>query len=415
MSADAVQWLFEATGLMSAALILVLLLRTPLRRGFGARAAYALWLLVPLALLVTLLPAPERNLVPMRVAPVIVPADVTATASGSAALAWPGLLLAAWLAGVLLLVIDAWRAQRRYRRALGVLRQRDDGCLQSEGVRAGPAVFGLLRPRIVLPADFEQRYDHDERELVLAHERVHLRRGDLWINLAALALRGLQWFNPLMIYAAPRFRVDQEFAVDAAVLARRPSHIRRYAEAMLKTQLGYATSPLGCHWQTLHPLKERIMMLSSPLPTLRRSTLGAVIVASLASGFGFAAWAAQPVPKALDNPAEPATYNAIQPPRYPKTAIDAKAGGDVMLRVLVDRSGTPEQVEVESSTGNAELDASAIAAVRKWKFNPARDGDAAVPSWVLVPINFSLSDSSEPAAPAMPDERALDTIRIRGG
>ena len=89
MSADAVQWLFEATALMSAALILVLLLRTPLRRGFGARAAYALWLLVPLALLVTLLPAPERNLVPMRVAPVIVPADAgVPTRSPSAGVPW---------------------------------------------------------------------------------------------------------------------------------------------------------------------------------------------------------------------------------------------------------------------------------------------------------------------------------------
>src|SRR3546814_11467624 len=56
--ADLFRWLLESTSASSAALVLVLLLRRPLRATFGANAAYLLWLLPPLAVLVPSLPAP---------------------------------------------------------------------------------------------------------------------------------------------------------------------------------------------------------------------------------------------------------------------------------------------------------------------------------------------------------------------
>jgi bla regulator protein BlaR1 len=373
------------------------------------------WLLAPLGLLTTLLPDPDPTLAPaMRLLPVLISTEAAAAQRDSGATLNDAMLVL-WIVGALLLAAIAWRAQRRYRRALGRLSRRADGCLLAESESVGPSVLGLWRPRIVLPADFERRYDDEERELILAHERVHLARGDLWINLAALALRCLQWFNPIAQFAQSRLRFDQELAADAAVLAHRPERTRRYAEAMLKTQLNYELSPLGCHWQSAHPLKERIMMLKTPLPGLRRTVLGLVLVSTLGAGFGLAAWAAQPIPQALDDPEHPATYNAIRPPRYPTSAIEAKASGDVVLRVLVDREGLPEQVEVESSTGNADLDLAAVTAVRKWKFNPASNGNTPTPTWVLVPINFSLDGDPQPDVPAETPSSALDTIQIRGG
>ena len=71
---------------------------------------------------------------------------------------------------------------------------------------------GLLRPRIIVPSTFDSRYTARERELVLYHERVHLRRGDLHANAVALLLRSMFWFNPLLAPAARRFRQDQELA-----------------------------------------------------------------------------------------------------------------------------------------------------------------------------------------------------------
>src|SRR3546814_18732665 len=60
--ADLFRSLLESTCASSAAIVLVLLLRRPLRATFGANAAYLLWLLPPLAVLAASLPAPVVHL-----------------------------------------------------------------------------------------------------------------------------------------------------------------------------------------------------------------------------------------------------------------------------------------------------------------------------------------------------------------
>ena len=75
------------------------------------------------------------------------------------------------------------------------------------------------------------------------------------------------WFNPLVHLAAARFRFDQELACDAAVIARHPDSRRRYGAAMLKTQRAEFGLPMGCHWQSSHPLKERVAMLKQAPPS----------------------------------------------------------------------------------------------------------------------------------------------------
>lgn len=60
--------------------------------------------------------------------------------------------------------------------------------------------------------------------------------------------------------------------------------------------------------------------------------------------------------------------------------------------MLVSETGKPVQIEVERSSRSRLLDRAAIDAVRAWEFNPGvRDGRP-VQGWVLVPINFSLTD-----------------------
>jgi len=82
----------------------------------------------------------------------------------------------------------------------------------------------------------------------------------------------------------------------------------------------------------------------------------------------------------LENPA----------PVYPQLSRRAGEEGKVVLRVFVEPSGLPSRVEVRTSSGFERLDKSAVAAVGRWKFIPARLGDDVVGAWVLVPINFSL-------------------------
>jgi TonB family protein len=307
MNADAlVQWLLNGAVATSAALLLVLALRLPLRRAFGARIAYAAWALVPLALLAVTLPAPRAATALLRALPVLstlrpavvvgapVPLDGGAAAAASAPLLdWPLLLALAWYLGAALLALRFAAQQRRYLAALGELRPRGDGTFAAN-VGQSPAVIGAWRPRIVLPADFDARYPREQAGLVVAHERTHVRRGDVRANLAVAALRCLHWFNPLLHAAAARFRLDQELACDAAVLARHPNARRAYADAMLNTQLAVPGLPVGCHWQSSQSLKERIMMLKQPLPGRARRGAGlAVLVVALAAG-SYGAWALQP-------------------------------------------------------------------------------------------------------------------------
>jgi TonB family protein len=159
-------------------------------------------------------------------------------------------------------------------------------------------VAGLLRPRILLPEDFERRYTPHEQALVLAHERLHLLRGDVAAQAAASALRCLFWFHPLVHAAASAFRFDQELACDADVLARFPGSRRAYGDAMLKTQLAGAGLPIGCHWQSNHPLKERLSMLKQPKPGALRRNAGRGLVALVLALGTYAAWATQPAAKA---------------------------------------------------------------------------------------------------------------------
>lgn len=293
MASELTAWLFEATLAGSAAILVVLMLRRPLRAAFGAGAAYAAWGLVPAALLATLLPAATAPIVPAEFAVTMVEATGLPAAIAARPFAVESPLAALWAAGLVAMALLLVRQQRRFLRGLGTLHRRDDGLYQSDAVAGLPAVIGW-RSRIVLPRDFEQRYAAHEQSLVLCHEQVHRRRGDLPAGAFVAVLRCVFWFNPLVHFAAGRFRHDQELACDAAVLRRFPNSRRSYGDALLKTQLADQPLPLGCHWFGSHPLKERIAMLKNPLPNKPRWIAGFVLVCLLCAATGWTAWAAQP-------------------------------------------------------------------------------------------------------------------------
>jgi BlaR1 peptidase M56 len=114
--------------------------------------------------------------------------------------------------------------------------------------------------------------------------------------LASLALC-IYWFNPLIYRALVLLRMDQELACDAHVLVKRGDARRRYAEALLKTQIATESAwrlSVGCHWQSIHPLKERVAMLKRSLPVRSRRIAGLAFIAVTTGAAGYTAWAAQP-------------------------------------------------------------------------------------------------------------------------
>ncbi|MEO7431040.1 MAG: TonB family protein [Dokdonella sp.] len=279
------------------ALVLVLLTRVALHHAFGAQVVYASWIIVPLAAMATVLPASERPAAAMvRVSHSIM--AIAQAPQASVPIDWRPSLMILWLVGIVVAACVLVAQQRRFVRGLGRLLPIDDGVVRAQSVDGGPALVGAWRPLIVLPADFETRYTQMERELILAHERVHRQRGDARINAIVAITRCLNWFNPLVHYAAASFRFDQELACDVSVISRFPHARRSYADAMLKTQLAGQLRqelqlPVGCRWPSGHPLKERIRMLKKTHPTRGRRAAGVVMVVVFGLGGGYVAWASQ--------------------------------------------------------------------------------------------------------------------------
>jgi beta-lactamase regulating signal transducer with metallopeptidase domain len=186
--------------------------------------------------------------------------------------------------------------QRSFVRSLGTLSPSPDGTWRSSRV-AEPMLIGALRPRVLVPVDFEQRYSVEEREFVLAHERAHMRRGDALVNAFGAAWLSVFWFNPLMFWAMRQLRLDQDLACDAAVLAAAGRGRRgRYAQALLKAQLHGETAlslPLACHWHSAHPLRRRVAALRRPVAGRLRHAIGILCVTTVVGSVTLAAHAVE--------------------------------------------------------------------------------------------------------------------------
>lgn len=422
-AANFLQWLSAATLASSAAIVLILTLRGAARRAFGARAAYWIWIAVPASVIATLLPdAPGVTAAIPRVSlpPIVAGAAGASQAGAHVGVAVDVAMLALWLLGCV--AAAAWLARQQWRLQSGLERRApsvaDGATYRHRSGTFGPAVIGLFRPRIVLPDDFETRYDAVERALILAHERMHLRRGDAPANALGALLRAVFWFNPLISLAVRRFGLDQELACDAAVLRDARDARQAYARAMLKTQLTDLGLPVGCHWQSSQPLKERIVMLKQEQTSDRRRRIGSTLAAAVAAVFALATYAAQPQHASAATGAGAAkpdvdvTYDALKAPVYPATAIAAKEQGLVVLDVQVEPDGSVNGTRLVASqpVPPKSLQDAALATVKTWRFNAARKSGKAIESWVRVPISFRLDGAAD--APQYQGNDALDTIGV---
>ncbi|MQU32335.1 energy transducer TonB [Pseudomonas helleri] len=77
-------------------------------------------------------------------------------------------------------------------------------------------------------------------------------------------------------------------------------------------------------------------------------------------------------------------------PEYPSLAMRRGWEGTVLLRVHVLASGKPGEIQIQKSSGRTQLDDAALAAVKRWSFVPAKQGDVAQDGWVSVPIDFKI-------------------------
>ena len=88
---------------------------------------------------------------------------------------------------------------------------------------------------------------------------------------------------------------------------------------------------------------------------------------------------------------ETLAYDVYPAPKYPARAARGGLTGTVLLRVLVDETGQPTSVEIETSSGHRILDLAARAQVlERWRFHPAQRQGRKVSAYALVPVAFNL-------------------------
>jgi beta-lactamase regulating signal transducer with metallopeptidase domain len=242
--------------------------------------------LVAAPLELPLLPAMPAAAAPVFVTNTIAAPDAVANlpaVAATPAFSWQLVVLAPWLAGVLLMSLRtalAWRASRALVNAsrpcadvalVGALRL----AAEAHGLRHVPALrvsrqitspqlVGILRPALLLPAHGVSTINDDDLDMALTHELVHLRRRDLiWGLLPALA-QHLFFFHPLVHLALREYGVAREAAVDAAVVAGNRHCRSDYGRLLVR--LGVAPRP-GAGLASASPsylsLKRRLLMLQN--------------------------------------------------------------------------------------------------------------------------------------------------------
>ncbi|MCF7789929.1 MAG: hypothetical protein K9N47_27650 [Prosthecobacter sp.] len=149
-----------------------------------------------------------------------------------------------------------------------------------------PAVVGITQPRILLPEDWETRFDQHSLRHVLLHELLHVKQHDLLWNWAAIAVQSLHWFNPLVWFVVSRFQADRELRCDAGALALlSPTERLDYGHTLLRIQETFFAPPAMAGLAPCvrnHPtLRQRIHMIAHP--TTRQPMLQLLLVLTLSA------------------------------------------------------------------------------------------------------------------------------------
>lgn len=268
---------------VSAAALVLFLLRRVMKKRYPARAICFVWVLLAIRLLIPVqltLPDAPVQVTPIRAVTVDMSPreEMQSTAQAAAAdetrtprvsvyrgdemwhevpVGWnfpvAKMMFILWGAGILAFL--GWQAYSYIgfvylARETGQAAERDtlrrvfEEQKQSLGIRRDiplvvtpaadcPMLAGFLRPALYLP---DEALSEQEALFVFRHELTHLKRGDLWLKLLLTAARAVHWFNPLVYLMARFAQEDIELACDDAVVRGMDGAQRRaYGETILKS------------------------------------------------------------------------------------------------------------------------------------------------------------------------------------
>jgi bla regulator protein BlaR1 len=221
--------------------------RTPWMLGQVALAATFIILMMPQAQQLHMLPVFDVDLSPATAGAVALPARAAGATSALAEprswLSWTAWAWAlAYTGGLLWMLARLFHGQRALAQLLRAgAHLPADGALPfmiEVDAPVSPMLVGPFRPRLLLPLAL-RTMDPLQRDLIVAHELMHWRRGDLWWLAACALLQALCWFNPAMRVLRARLVWAQELGCDRDVLRGRPQVQRKAYAAALVAQLRF--------------------------------------------------------------------------------------------------------------------------------------------------------------------------------
>jgi len=298
----------------------------------------------------------------------------------------------------------------------------------------GPAVLGLTRPRVVLPA-WMLGMSADQLELIMLHEREHIRSRDPWALAIGVGLRVLLPWHPAVWFLTSGLRQALEIDCDRRVTRRR-TDVARYGETVLAVAANVRPSgptPLPAFTESNSFLKRRLIAMTQPTRSLGRLGVGALVLLGILALAGacevplpseFMRDAQEveiPAPETetvnpmteenLDGMAErseipeqpgftpftvaPSITNRSEVVTamnefYPADLRDMGIGGTIRVYLFVTEEGVVSDVRIDESSGNAKLDDGALEVAKRFEFTPALNGDEPVAVWIAFPITFQV-------------------------
>lgn len=296
----------------------------------------------------------------------------------------------------------------------------------------GPAVAGVLRPWIVLPA-WALDLPEGDLDLVVTHEDEHVAGRDTLLLATALALLVATPWNPIGWWQLRRLRMAVEVDCDRRVLRTRPDP-EAYGSILIAVAARTSGASLGLAAFTERStnLRRRIMTMTerrTPMTSLRSAlfVLLAAVLGVQACGVDSpvtiddtsAAVVELPEGEASVAPEDlrsrptftpftvaPSILNrneviAAMVAEYPPLLRDAGVGGTVRVYFFINEDGLVEQVRMDQSSGHPAIDDAAMNVAGAYRFSPALYHDEKTPVWVSFPITFQPSNGDAPA----PDTR----------
>jgi beta-lactamase regulating signal transducer with metallopeptidase domain len=324
-------WLLWASLQGTVLIVMIVIIQKILRRRLPVHWHYLLWLLLLIRLAVPWLPESKMsifNLVPRFVQQGRIiesfsqsrspdpmgfymyarseSAPQTTKETESFSVRFVRKLPALWLVGTVLLAcyvlmrsISLWRTVKRERPITDseILDLLED-CKMQMGVETilavvvsdkikSPALFGFVRPRLLLPQGMLETYGLEDLRYIFMHELGHLKQRDIYLGWLMALLQVVHWFNPLMWFAFGRMRADREMACDRlAISTMGPDEPPEYGRTIVSllesfSQVRYLPSVAGILEDTCQ-MERRIKMIADYKKTPRPRWAGALLLAVLA-------------------------------------------------------------------------------------------------------------------------------------